>query len=146
MHKSSTATQCSPGANFGTLILDNTFNGGNKYVYPYTGTSIEIIAYATNPQSNPSGTFPIPAQWSHDPNFDVTIRGNTIINSVGGLVLDVYHDGTQKSETGRRYLTATVANNTFEWTQDFLNSWDKEFHQILNGSNNPGSNVSGLYI
>jgi hypothetical protein len=122
------------GANFGTMVQGNNFKGGGKYVYPYTGRSVELSAYETNPDN--SSAFPIPNQWTHNPSYDVTIQGNTTINSVGGVILDVYHDGTQKSETGRRYLTATVANNRFEWTQDFLNSWDTEFHQILNGSNN----------
>ena len=134
--KSSTALKLA-GANFGTQVQGNYFTGGGKYLYPYTGASVELSAYETNPDN--SSAFPIPNQWTHNPSYDVTIQGNTIINSVGGVILDVYHDGTQKSETGRRYLTATVANNTFEWTQDFLNSWDTEFHQILNGSNNPAN-------
>ena len=65
------------------------------------GTSVRLIAYQTNPESNLSPSFPIPNQWSHNPSYDVTIQYNTIINSVGGVILDVYHDGTQKSETGR---------------------------------------------
>ena len=65
----------------------------------------------------------------------MTIEGNTIENSPGGLQVSVAQLGPGES-TGILFLTATIEDNTFEWTQTWLNGWATVFYGLLNGSDN----------
>jgi fibronectin type 3 domain-containing protein len=141
-----------PGNQFGTQVVGNTIVGGGTYVYDYTGTGILVEAAGSNPNPDPSGSsvypYPMPTYWTHAPNLGVVVSGNTIENSPNGIQLDATHGSSEKTSTGRVYLTGTVQNNVIEWTQDWLTSWDTQFHQIKNGSNylanapNPGGDNS----
>jgi len=128
------------GEDFGTRVIGNTFIGGTTYQNVSTGTAISLTA-GINSQSAGNGAFPLPYGWTALPDLGAVVAGNTIRNSVGGIVLGVQHDvnywGTQvgsSSETGRVYFTASVTQNTFAWDTNFLSSWSSAY---LADGNNP---------
>lgn len=123
------------GNNYGVTIEHNTIIGGTIYDPAHgAGTAILVQSYITNASysnSEPSSyasqeplPFGIPYAWTYTPALGITIEYNTIVNSVGGLILDVQHLYIAPNPSfGRLYLEAMVQYNTFEWTQDWLNWW-----------------------
>ena len=101
---------------FGVRIIGNNVTGGSSMDSSITGTAILIGVASNNPGG---GEFPIPNLWTDLPDFGAIIEGNVIRNALGGI--DVA-PGSVLSD-GLTYLTATIVDNTFEWTQAFLYSW-----------------------
>jgi hypothetical protein len=127
------------GEDFGTRIVGNTFIGGTTYQNVYTGMAISLTA-SIGSQPAGYGAFPLPYGWTALPNFGAMVEGNTIRNSLGGILLGVQHAvnywGAQvasSSETGRVYLTASIVRNTFEWDTSFLSSWSSAY--VADGNN-----------
>ena len=120
-------------------IVGNHFVGGTTYNTVYTGTAISMGATINSAPSG-SGTFPLPAGWTAVPNLGVVIQGNTIQDSLGGIVIGVQHSddywGAQigtTSLTGRVFVTATVTGNTFDFDSAFLSSW--AINYVADGNN-----------
>ena len=117
------------GEDYGTRIVGNHFIGGSTYETVYTGTAISLSAVDYSAPGG-YGPFPMPAGWTTLPDLGTVIEGNTIDDSLGGMVIGVDHginywasQVETTSETGRVFLTASVTNNTFEFDSSFLSSW-----------------------
>lgn len=137
--KSSTAVVLS-GADFGTAVLGNTIEGGSTYSYPYTGAGVLVESgVVSNAESAAGAPFPVGFGWSHYPVLGVNVANNTIFNAAGGLIVEVLHGPAIASDAGRRYLTATVAGNTFAWQSSYLAAWTPAFHAIPDGNGNPAN-------
>jgi len=128
------------GEDFGSRIVGNTIIGGTTYENRYTGTAISLMA-AIGSQASGTGAFPLPPGWTALPDYGAVVEGNTIRNSLGGILLGVQHgvnywaaQVTSSSETGRVFFASSVTQNTFEWTSSFLNSWSSAYQA---DGNNP---------
>lgn len=95
------------GTHFGTRILNNHLLGG--------GDGMVMLAMPTE-RPNLWG-------WSHVPFFGVTVSGNTVEDSRGGLLLDASDNEYNKATARRVYVQAAVQNNTVRWTGPFLHHW-----------------------
>ena len=128
------------GSDFGTSVASNTIQGGETYSYPYTGTGILVESgVVSNDESAAGAPFPVGYGWSHYPTLGVTVADNTVIDSIGNLVVEVLHGPGLGADAGRRYLTATVTDNTFSWQQSYLTAWSAAFLAITNGNGNPAN-------
>jgi hypothetical protein len=133
------------GEDYGSRIAGNKFVGGTIYNNVYTGTAINLGApIASAPAGN--GAFPLPAAWTALPNLGTIIEGNTIVDSLGGIVIGVQHAVNYwearvltASETGRVYLTAAVTGNAFVYDASFLSAWAASARAC---GNNPAQNVA----
>jgi len=131
------------GEDYGSRIAGNHFVGGTIYDSVYTGTAISLgAAIGSTPSGN--GAFPLPACWTALPNLGAIIEDNTIVDSLGGIIIGVQHSvnywGAQvgsTSETGRVFLTAAASGNTFQYDSSFLSSWAAS--SVADG-NNPAQN------
>ncbi len=137
--KSSTGIKLD-GDDFGTSITGNHFLGGTTYDDGYTGTAIMLGATLASAPGG-DGAFPMPLGWTALPSLGSILAGNTIDDSLGGIIIGVEHEVnyweslvTSSSETGRVYVTAAVTDNTFEWDAGFLASWSSEYAAL---GNNP---------
>jgi hypothetical protein len=131
------------GEDYGTRIIGNHFIGGSIYETVYTGTAICLSAVIYSAPSG-IGAFPLPTGWTTLPDLGAVIEGNTIQDSLGGIVIGVAHGINYwqsqietPSETGRVFLTAAVTNNTFEFDSSFLSSWATAY---VTDRNNPAEN------
>lgn len=137
--KSSTAVVFN-GDDFATRISGNQIIGGSIYNTGYTGAAIAVTA-SIGSQSTGNGPFPLPSGWTALPDLGAVIEGNTIKDSLAGVVVGVQHGENywavtvdSASETGRVYFTASVTQNTFEWDASFLSAWGSAY---LADGNNP---------
>jgi hypothetical protein len=126
--KSSTGLKLD-GEDYGTRIIGNRFLGGTAHDNGYTGSAI-VLGAAIASAADGAGAFPLPAGWTALPDLGTIVEGNTIRDSLGGLILGVEHGVnywesrvTSASVTGRVFVTATVVQNTFEWDSGFLQGW-----------------------
>jgi hypothetical protein len=133
------------GDDFGTQIIGNQFIGGTIYDNVYTGTSINLTA-AIGSDGGGNGAFPLPWGWTALPDLGGVVEGNTIRDSLGGIILGVQHGVNywaaqvgSSSETGRVYFTASVTQNTFEWDSSFLSTWSTA--SVGDGNNPAQSSV-----
>ena len=127
------------GDDYGTTVVGNDFLGGTTYDNVYTGTAISMGATINSAPSG-SGQFPLPAGWTALPNLGVVITGNTIEDSLGGILIGVQHSedywGAEigsTSLTGRVFITASVIDNTFKFDTAFLISWTGDY--VADGNN-----------
>jgi hypothetical protein len=127
------------GDDYGTTIVGNDFLGGTTYENVYTGTAISMGATINSAPSG-SGQFPLPAGWTALPNLGVVIEGNTIQDSLGGILIGVQHSedywGAEigsTSLTGRVFITANVIDNTFKFDTAFLIAWAGDY--VADGNN-----------
>ena len=127
------------GEDYGTTIVGNHFIGGTTYNKVYTGTAISLGATINSAPSG-SGAFPLPAGWTALPNLGAVIEGNTIQDSLGGIMIGVQHSvnywGAQVGTTsrpGRVFMTATVTGNIFDFDSAFLSSWAVNY--VADGNN-----------
>jgi hypothetical protein len=128
------------GEDYHSVVIGNTFKGGSVYQTVYTGTAISLGAAIASAPSG-SGPFPLPAGWTALPDLGAIVDSNTIIDSVGGIVIGVQHAANywgaavaSTSETGRVFVTASVSRNTFEFDSSFLSSWAASY---LTDGNDP---------
>ena len=78
------------GEDYGTTIAGNHFIGGTNYDNVYTGTAILLGAGISSAPT--SGVpFPMPAGWTALPDLGAVIDGNTIQDSLGGIIVGVEH-------------------------------------------------------
>ncbi len=133
------------GEDFGTTIADNLFIGGTTYDNVYTGTAISVTSTLDSAASG-TGAFPLPAGWTALADLGTVITGNTIRDSLGGIILGVQHDINYweglvggEPETGRVFLTATVTGNKFEFDTSFLTSWASSY--VADGNDPAQSSV-----
>src|SRR6202022_1699970 len=92
------------GNNYGTRVTGNHFLGG--------GEACRITAAPTEQ--------PVLWGWSHAPYLDGVIEGNTIEDSLRGATIVVEHTAAIKSSRGRVYMSVSLENNIFRWTDTFL--------------------------
>jgi hypothetical protein len=92
------------GNHYGTQVVNNHLLGGSQAF---------LIAAAPTEQ-------PVFWGWTHAPFFGGVIAGNTITDALGGGVLTVSHSLAIKTNKGRVYMSASLTNNTVEWTDAFL--------------------------
>jgi hypothetical protein len=126
------------GADYGTRIVANQIIGGTTYGNVYNGTAIQLGAALASAASG-DGAFPMPSGWTALPDLGAIIAGNTVQDSLGGIILGVEHGAnywesrvTSASETGRVLLTAAVTGNTFAWDAGFLESWASAYSALGN--------------
>src|SRR5271157_5950365 len=109
MGKSSTGIVLN-GEDYGSWLTGNTFKGGSNYDTVYTGAAITLgSAIGSAPSGN--GPFPLPAGWTALPNLGAVVDDNTIVDSLGGIVIGVQHGVNYwgavvatASETGRVFV------------------------------------------
>ncbi|WZP00081.1 Ig-like domain-containing protein [Isosphaeraceae bacterium EP7] len=92
------------GNHFGTVVAENRLLGGSG--------GMKLTAA-------PSES-PVMWGWSHVPFLGASITGNTVEDSPGGIWVGVEHSAYIKSNGGRVYLTATIADNVVVWSPSFL--------------------------
>src|SRR5205807_2765542 len=92
------------GNHYGTQVLGNHLLGG--------GEAFKITAAPSE--------HPVQWGWSHAPALGLQIAGNVLEDSLRGGTLNVEHGPAIKSNQGRVYLSATLADNTAVWTDAFL--------------------------
>ena len=92
------------GDHFGTRVEGNWIVGGG-----------EAIRLTAAPSENP-----VTWGWSHAPALGVVVAGNTIEDAWRGATVTVEHGPAVKSSKGRVYLTASLAGNSFRWTEAYL--------------------------
>ena len=97
------------GHHFGTEVIGNRVRGGTK--------SFQITA-------TPSEA-PIRWGWSYNPMFGLKIEGNTFENGWNPSLLAVEHADVTRGTRGRVYLTATLRDNVFRWTEPVLAAYAK---------------------
>jgi hypothetical protein len=126
------------GEDYGTTIAGNHFIGGTTYDNVYTGAAI-LLGSGISSAANGGGPFPIPAGWTALPDLGAVIDGNTIRDSLGGILIGVEHSVnywealvTSTSVTGRVFVAATVSNNAFEFDSNFLSSWAESYVALGN--------------
>ncbi|RUL88436.1 KOW domain-containing RNA-binding protein [Tautonia sociabilis] len=100
------STQAHPivltGNHYGTRVAANTLLGG--------ANAFRISGYVCSQ--------PIHYAWTHTPQFGFVIERNTIEDSSGGGLIAVHHGPRMKTNRGRVYLSGSVLDNTFRWTED----------------------------
>jgi hypothetical protein len=94
------------GSHFGTRLNGNTARGGWR--------SCHLVASASE--------FPVHWGWSHNPVFGLVVEGNTFEDAREGTYLFVEQNEHVRASRGRVYLTATLTNNTFGWSDAFLSA------------------------
>ncbi len=94
------------GNHFGTRVARNRTIGGN-------------LAFMIASASTES---PVHWGWSHNPMLGLAIEGNTFEDAWSGATLGVEHNPLSRANRGRIYMTASLADNTFAWSDAFLAS------------------------
>jgi hypothetical protein len=89
------------GNHYGTRMIHNTLLGG--------ANAFRLSGYVT---SQPFGY-----AWSHTPQFGLEVASNTIIDNAQGGLIAVHHGPGMKTNRGRVYLSASILDNTFRWTE-----------------------------
>ena len=92
------------GDHFGAQVVGNTLLGGNR------GLRIE----ATPTEA------PVLWGWSHAPFLGALVQGNTIEDTATGALISVDHGAGIKADAGRTYLSLSLIDNTFVWSDAFL--------------------------
>jgi hypothetical protein len=128
------------GADYGSRITNNQFDGGSSASPVYTQTAISITSVIDSTASG-TGTFPLREGWTALPNLGTVVQGNTIRDFLGGIIVGVEHwlDYWQakvesSSETGRVYVTASIAGNVFQYDSAFLSSWSAGYQSFGNNA------------
>lgn len=114
------------GTHVGAVLRNNLVVGAKPF----------FISSGPN-QNSLGGTtsYPAPWGWSHLPVLDLTIQGNTFrdpvfwvpdfsatgaTRTVAAATLTVEHGGLVRENQGRLYLTASITDNTFVYSEAFL--------------------------
>ncbi len=97
------------GQHFGTVLSGNhTYGGSDAFM---------IFASASEA--------PVYWGWSHNPMLGLVFDGNTFEDAWTGALLGICNEAPIRWTRGRVYMTATLQNNTFVWSDAFLSAFAK---------------------
>ena len=92
------------GNQFGATVVGNHVLGGLQ--------AFRLTAYPSE--------WPVTWGWTHAPFLGATVAGNTVVDSLAGVVIDVEHSRYIKTDAGRVYFSGTFTDNTGVWDADGL--------------------------